>query len=166
MKLRDLTIALIITLLTVAGSMSVAQRFEQIDNQLKANDPKIETLLTWEDIEPLSQKINELENRIEELEAQVYRNAETISEIMKNSISRSGARSRIMRVTAYCLEYEDCKKHPDHPESAKRHRATWCRNGILWRQVRNSRSERNYIFPTSGIGRTAESLLWKTGDRL
>jgi 3D (Asp-Asp-Asp) domain-containing protein len=116
LRFRDWAVALVVTLLTVAGILAITQRVQHIDNQLKANDQKIETLLTREDIEPLSQKINELENRIEELEAQVYRNAETISEVRENSISRSGARSRIMRVTAYCLEYEDCKKHPDHPE--------------------------------------------------
>jgi 3D (Asp-Asp-Asp) domain-containing protein len=116
LRLRDLTIALVVTILTVAGIMAITQRVQRIDNQLKANDQEISTLLTREEIEPLKQKINELETRIEELEAQVYRNAETISEVRENSISRSGARSRIMRVTAYSLAYEDCKKHPDHPE--------------------------------------------------
>jgi 3D (Asp-Asp-Asp) domain-containing protein len=116
LRLRDLTISLVITILTVAGILSIAQRFEHIDNHLKAFDQKIETHLTSEDIEPLKQEINELTEYIEELEAEIRWNAATIAEVKENSISRSGARSRIMRVTAYSLAYEDCKKHPDHPE--------------------------------------------------
>jgi 3D (Asp-Asp-Asp) domain-containing protein len=96
--------------------MSITERTKQIDQQLMAIDQKISTHLTSEDIVPLKQEIQELKEYIETLEANISRNTETIVDVQENSISRSGSRSRIMRVTAYDLSYESCKKYPDHPE--------------------------------------------------
>ena len=113
MKYRDWLIALIVTTLTVTSITTITQKFQHIEQQQKEIDLKISTHLTSEDIKPLKQEIQELQERIEYLETRVRLNSENIE---KNVISRGGERSQIMRVTAYDLSYESCKKHPDHPE--------------------------------------------------
>lgn len=109
MRLRDLTIALAITLLTVAGIMTLTQKIQHIERHQREFDQQISTHLTREEIEPLEQEIQELKLEIEFLKAEIKQNTETLS-------NRSGERSRIMKVTAYDLSYVSCKKYPDHPE--------------------------------------------------
>lgn len=113
MRLRDLTIALAITLLTIVGIMTLTQKIQHIERHQREFDQQISTHLTGEDIKPLKQEIQELQERIEYLETRVRLNSENIE---KNVISRGGERSQIMRVTAYDLSYESCKKYSDHPE--------------------------------------------------
>lgn len=109
MRLRDWTIALIITLLTLTGITSITQRFKHIEKQQRELDQKIETLLTNEDIDPLLQEIQELKSEIEILKTQLKKNTEALS-------NRGSERARIMKVTAYDLSYKSCKKYPEHPE--------------------------------------------------